>query len=126
MAVADDIGHLADVVVHVSTGEEQHSDDADTGPEFPILDDRQDIWIGDCTKSEHSQKCCHDGHDTRIIDRARQRGIFPRWQMAQDPSIHRFRRVVAAEIIPRWLSIRLSIDANGRREEKQDWRSLEL
>lgn len=42
-SVASDIGHLANVVKHVSTGEEKDRDQADGRPDVAVLNDGQNI-----------------------------------------------------------------------------------
>lgn len=46
-SVASDVRNLADVVEHVSAGEEQDRDEADGSPEISALENGQHVRVGD-------------------------------------------------------------------------------
>lgn len=70
------VRHRPDVVVHVSRREEQHQDQADGGPEVAILDEGQDVRIGDGAEGHGAQGGgCADG-DEDVVDGADEAGVW--------------------------------------------------
>jgi hypothetical protein len=51
-AIACNVGHLADMVEHMSTCEEEDKDQADRSPEVAILEDRYQVWPHNAQKGE--------------------------------------------------------------------------
>jgi hypothetical protein len=68
LAIVTSVGHLADVVEHVSTGEKQDGDQADGSPEVAVLDDGKEVGRGDGEESEDTDDGSRDGDDLHIVD----------------------------------------------------------
>jgi hypothetical protein len=68
-SVSGDIRHFADVVEHVSTGEEQHGDETEGSPEVAVLEDGDDVGRCDGDKGDGAKDSCRDGDDLDPVDR---------------------------------------------------------
>lgn len=89
LAVACDVGDLADVVEHVATGEEEDGDQADGGPEVAALDDGENVRSsngagGDCSKNGHG-----GGDDLDVVDGTNDRRSRT-CDMASEPGVNGF------------------------------------
>lgn len=71
LAVACNVGDLADVVEHVATGEEEDSDQADGGPEVAALEDGEDIGGSDGEGGDRSENGYGGGDDLDVVDGTR-------------------------------------------------------
>ena len=67
-AVARHIWYLSDVIEHVSAGEQEHSDQAESGPQIAVLDDRHDVWCSNGEEGDESEEGCRNCDDLYIID----------------------------------------------------------
>lgn len=73
LAVACDIGDLADVVEHVTTGEEQNGDQADGSPEVAALNDGQCVRGSYGESGNGSEDGSGGGNDLDPVDGAHNR-----------------------------------------------------
>ena len=87
LAVTSHVWHLADVVVHVTTGEEEYGNQTDGGPEVTVLDDRKDIWCGDGDKGNATEDCNHCCHNLDIVDRPNDRGMGNTREVSGNPGM---------------------------------------
>jgi hypothetical protein len=69
LAISSNVGNLADVVEHVSAGEEQNSDQADGSPEVAVLDDREQVGCSNSQEGEDTNDSSSDGDYLHIVDR---------------------------------------------------------
>jgi hypothetical protein len=88
LAVACNVGDLADVVEHVATGEEQDSDQTDGGPEVAALEDGEDIGSSDGESSDRSENGYSGSDDLDVVDRTRN-GRSGASDMASEPGVDR-------------------------------------
>ena len=90
LAVVTSVGHLADVVEHVSAGEEQNGDQADGGPEVAVLNDRQNVRCGDCKEGEDTDDSGRYGDDLHVVDWALDGWVRRVGEMAAEPCVDGF------------------------------------
>ena len=90
LAVGLNIGDLADVVEHVSAGEEQNGDQADGGPEVAVLNDRQNVRCGDCKEGEDTDDSGRYGDDLHVVDWALDGWVRRVGEMAAEPCVDGF------------------------------------
>jgi len=89
LAVACNVGDLADVVEHVATGEEQDGDQADCGPEVAALDDREDVRESYGASGDGSEDGYGGGDDLDIVDGTNDRRSGT-CDMASEPGVDGF------------------------------------
>jgi len=51
-AITSHVWHLANVIVHVSAGEQENSDQADCSPEIAILHNWKEVWSTDSKQGD--------------------------------------------------------------------------
>ena len=90
LAIVTSVGHLADVVEHVSAGEEQNGDQADGGPEVAVLNDRQNVRCGDCKEGEDTDDSGRYGDDLHVVDWALDGWVRRVGEMAAEPCVDGF------------------------------------
>jgi hypothetical protein len=86
LAVACNVGDLADVVEHVATGEEEDSDQADGGPEVAALKDGKDVGSSNSESSDRAENGYGGGDDLDVVDRTRDGGSRAS-DMASEPGV---------------------------------------
>lgn len=97
LPITTDIRYSPDVVEHVPGGEEKDGDQADSGPEVPVLDHGKDI------RSRHGDqgdKPYHGGADDgnlHVVDGAYEGGMWDGRELAGDPGVDGFRCVGARD-----------------------------
>lgn len=96
LAISRDIRHLANVVEHVAAGEEQHGDQADSGPQIAVLQDRDKIWASNEEEGDDAKHSNGSGRDLYIIDGAVEAWVRACWEVTGEPGVHRFGAVGAA------------------------------
>lgn len=89
LAVACNVGDLADVVEHVATGEEQDGDQADCGPEVAALKDGQSVWSSN-GKGGHGTEDGNSGCDDLDVVDGTDNGRSRARYMAREPGVDRF------------------------------------
>ena len=90
LAVGLNIGDLADVIEHVSAGEEQNGDQADGGPEVAVLNDRQKVRCGDCKEGEDTDDSGRYGDDLHVVDWTLDGWVRRVGEMAAEPCVDGF------------------------------------
>jgi hypothetical protein len=88
LAISSDVGNLADVVEHVSAGEEQNSDQADGSPEVAVLDDREEVGCSDSQECEDTDDGSRDSDDLHIVDGALNRWVRRVREMTTKPCMN--------------------------------------
>jgi hypothetical protein len=88
LAISSDVGNLADVVEHVSAGEEQNSDQADGSPEVAVLDDREEVGCSDSQECEDTDDGSRDSDDLHIVDGALNRWVKRVGEMTTKPCMN--------------------------------------
>ena len=89
LAVGLNIGDLADVVEHVSAGEEQDKNQADGGPQVAVLDDGKDVGRSDCEEGEDTNDSGCDSDDLDIVDRTLDRWVRRVGKVTAQPRVDR-------------------------------------
>jgi hypothetical protein len=89
LAVVASVGHLADVVEHVSAGEKQDKNQADGGPQVAVLDDGKDVGRGDGEKGEDTNDSGCDCNDLDIVDRTLDRWVRRVGKVTAQPRVDR-------------------------------------
>ena len=80
---------LADVVEHVSRGEEQDGDQGERGPEVAVLEERENVGRGDGESGDTSEDGGGDGDDLDPVDGARDLGLRDvSGELAGDPGVN--------------------------------------
>lgn len=121
LAIVTGIWNLADVVEHVSAGEEQDENQADGGPEVAVLDDGKDVGRGDGEECEDTDDGSCDGNDLDIVD-----GTLDRWvrgvgKVTAQPRVNRL-SLVGTDAIGMLVvegRIDIGMDANPERKSKR-------
>ena len=86
LAVACNVGDLADVVEHVATGEEQDSNQTDGSPEIAALEDGKDIGSSNGESGDRSEDGYGSGDDLDVVDRTGDSGSRAS-DMASEPGM---------------------------------------
>ena len=89
LAIVTSIRHLADVVEHVSAGEEQDKNQADGGPQVAVLDDGKDVGRSDCEEGEDTNDSGCDSDDLDIVDRTLDRWVRRVGKVTAQPRVDR-------------------------------------
>lgn len=58
------------MVEHVTAGEEEDQDQADSGPQVPVLDDGQNVRVCNGDECEKTEKDGYGRADSRVVDRS--------------------------------------------------------
>lgn len=90
LAVGSNIRDLANVVEHVTAGEEQDHDQADSSPEVAVLDNGKDVGRGNSQECEDTDNRGGDGDDLNIVDRTLDRRVRRVGKMAAQPCVNGF------------------------------------
>ena len=88
LAVVASVGHLADVVEHVSAGEEQDHDQADGGPEVAVLEDGRDVGPSNSEECEDADDGRCDSDNLDIVDRALDRRVGRVGKVTAQPRVN--------------------------------------
>lgn len=88
LAVASDVGNLADVVEHVAAREEEDGDQADGGPDIAVLDDGKNVGPGDKGDSDGSEGHSRASNPPHPVDRALNRRVRTIRDVSRDPSMN--------------------------------------
>lgn len=75
LSVSSHIRHLADVVKHMPTGEEQDGDEADGCPDVSVLNDRKNVWRCSHQQADADNGDCSNRYPFRPIDGTPNRGM---------------------------------------------------
>ena len=121
LAIVASVGHLADVVEHVSTGEEQDKDQADGGPQVAVLDDWKDVGRGDGEECEGTDDSSRDGDDLDIVDRTLDRWVRGVGKVTAQPRVNRL-SLVGTDAIGMLVGegrIDIGMNANPERKSKR-------
>lgn len=86
LSVSCDIRHLSNVVVHVSAGEEQNCDQADSSPKISVLNDGEDVRHSD--GSESNKSCLIDISANSPISTKLQYLTYPKHLSSGEQSEH--------------------------------------
>jgi hypothetical protein len=89
LAIVTSVGHLADVVEHVSTGEEQDKNQADGGPQVAVLDDRKDVGRSDGEEGEDTNDGGCNSNNLDIVDRTLDRWVRGVGKVTAQPRMDR-------------------------------------
>lgn len=89
LAIVTSVGHLADVVEHVSAGEEQDKDQADSGPQVAVLDDGKDVGRSDGKECDDTDDGSCNGDNLDIIDRTLDRWMRGVGKVTAQPRVDR-------------------------------------
>lgn len=89
LAIVSSVGHLADVVEHVSASEEQDENQADGGPQVAVLDDGKDVGRSDGEESEDADDSSCDSNDLDIVDRTLDRWVRGVGKVTAQPRVNR-------------------------------------
>ena len=147
LAVVASVGHLADVVEHVSAGEEQDENQADGSPQVAVLNDGKNVWRSDSEEGEDTDDSGCDGDDLEIVDRTLDRWVRGVGKVTAQPSVNRLglvgtdaremlvfraRMDMGTEYLPReeveacGRGVSLRVGSSGGMEEEQNRRGLQL
>lgn len=118
LAIVTSVGHLADVVEHVSAGEEQDKNQADGGPQVAVLDDGKDVGRSDSEEGNDTNDSSCDGDNLDIVDRTLDRWVRGVGKMAAKPRVHRLGLVGADATRMLVLKERIDIGTNTNPERK--------
>ena len=77
------------MVEHVSTCEEQDSDQADGSPEVAVLDNGKKVGRSDCQEGEDTDDGSRDGDNLHIVDRTLDRGMRRVGKVTAQPCVNR-------------------------------------
>jgi hypothetical protein len=97
LSISSNVGNLADVVEHVSAGEQQDSDQADGSPEVAVLDDREEVGCCNSQEGEDTNDSSRDSDDLHIVDRTLDRWVRRVGKMTAKPCVDRLGLVGADE-----------------------------
>jgi hypothetical protein len=86
-AIASHVGHLSDLVEHVSTGEHKDCEEAETSPELAALDERQEVRVCRDGRSYATKAKDGPGEPSHPVDGSSDRGLGPTLQMAGNPRV---------------------------------------
>lgn len=79
------------MVEHVSGGEEQDGDQREGSPEVAVLEEGQNVGIGNGDDSDSSEDSGGDGDDLHPVDRTRDLGLGNiAGELAGDPAVDLF------------------------------------
>lgn len=87
-AIASNVWHLPYVVEHMTAGKQKDGNQADGGPEIPILDDGQDVWRGRNCQSTYSEDYDDGRSPPQVIDGPLDWGMWSVRQVACDPCVN--------------------------------------
>lgn len=65
------------MVEHMTTDEEEDSDQADGSPNIAVLDDRQHISRCTCQRSANTEDNSHGGGPSKPVEGSLHRGVWP-------------------------------------------------
>lgn len=85
--VASDVRNLADVVEHVSAGEEQDRDEADGGPEVSALEDGHHVRVGNVECSCTSENDGDAGNPSHPVNGSLHGRMRSAWEMTGEPNL---------------------------------------
>jgi hypothetical protein len=143
LAVACNVRNLADVVEHVAAGEEEDSDQTDSGPEVATLEDGKDVGGCDGEGGDGSEDGYGGGDDFDVVDWTGNGGGRA-GDMASEPGVNglgcddtggllargwykeEFEDLPSGEVEAEGLSVGLSVRTGGGGEVEQDGGSGEL
>lgn len=125
-SVPGHVRHLSDVIIHVPAREQEHCHQADDGPEVSVLDNGENIRVGNGAKGEKTNDDGDGGDQLAPVEWPLQRWVAAWRQMALQPRVNTFGSLRAQEVESNRLAVRRSIRASGRREEEEDWSGLQL
>jgi len=126
LAVARDVGHVADVVEHVSAGEEQDRDQADGGPYIPAPQDRGDVRPGDVGQGNRAGQEGGRGEPLHPVEGTLDGRVWPVGGVARNPSMDLLGALGAVvEVVAKRLSRGGGVRSHGGREEEEDGGGLE-
>lgn len=77
------------MVEHVSTGEQENSDQADGSPEVPILNNRSEVWCSNGEEGDETEDGGRDGYSLDIVEWSRYRGLLALRECSTDPGVDR-------------------------------------
>ena len=83
------------MVEHVAASEQEDQDQADAGPEVPVLDYRQNIGVCDGDEGEEAQQDGDGRPDPGVVDRAADTRVVACRQLACQPAVHALGRLRA-------------------------------
>jgi len=89
LAIVTSVGHLADVVEHVTAGEEKDENQADGGPQVAVLNDGKNVGRGDSQEGEDTDDGSRDSDDLDIVDRALDRWVRRIGKVTAQPCMNR-------------------------------------
>lgn len=89
-AVARNVWHLSNMIKHLATGEEEDSDQADSGPNVAVLDDGQQVWPGNADKRDRACDSGSNGYAAEPVHRPVNRGVRTIREMANKPGVDLF------------------------------------
>lgn len=98
LAIVTSVGHLANVVEHVSAGEEQDENQADGGPQVAVLDDGKNVGRSDCEEGDDTNDSSGNSDDLDIVDRALDRWVRGIGKVTAKPRVDRLGLVGADAI----------------------------
>lgn len=87
-AISGNIGNLANVVEHVSAGEEKDGNEADGGPEIAVLDDGQNIRRGSDDDRAQTKNDGDGRNPAHPVDRTLDRRVRPVSQVSREPCVN--------------------------------------
>ena len=97
LTVPTHIRDSSNVVEHVPGGEEKDGDQADSGPEVPVLDHGKDIRSRHGDQGDKPYHGGADDGDLHVVDRAYEGGMWDGRELAGDPGVDGFRCVGARD-----------------------------
>lgn len=81
------IRDTADVIEHVPTCEQENADQADSGPEIPVLDEGEDVRCGYREERDQAENGGDDEGDFEVVDRTDERWMGDIWHLAGEPGV---------------------------------------
>ena len=88
LAISSNVRNLANVIEHVTAGEEQDHDQADGSPEVAVLDNGENVGRGNSQECEDTDNGGCDGDDLNIVDGTLDRRVRRVGKMAAQPCVN--------------------------------------
>lgn len=124
--VVGNIGDLANLVVHVTTGEQQDSNQSEGSPDIAVLDHGHDVRPGDVDASQATGNHGEAHSPLEVVDRALDGRMRAAIKVADKPRVHYLGgNGSIGEVIADGLGASSSVGTDSGREEEEDGSSLE-
>lgn len=85
--ISSDVWHLADVVVHVTAGEEQNGNKAASCPDVAALDDGENVRPGNKCKCSATEQDHDSRHQAYPVHRPLDRRMRSVWKVSRNPAV---------------------------------------